>query len=396
MAAAKVKNLVYPFNPNASDEKSYIKGEEHTITPANGKNYGIIIPRCAPFFRGASNDKFKLVVRNAETNKELVENKDYTLGYMYLGFSTLVYKGLYGCITFIGLSKPIRIKLDYATIGWNFVLDDKTYAETVARIMDNPRVISWEQVVDVPTEFPPIPHTHVATDTTDYAVYIQQMKLLQDVIVTAIGGYNDILKEHINATGDVHKLDKKAVSLDKLPNYQVGEAGQIETGGDKALATMELARKIAIKVMENNGGPTYRGPVAAKAMSAPVGRSWVSADQKLGGSYTLEHTFKGIPPQSLVARAFLKCIKNDSGYKVGDIVDANTYASISNGIVQYPSTIKALTEKEVIIEAPNEVNYGKTPSRFFPLIKRTELEYDMANPAVLKGDCWRVIVQITY
>lgn len=237
MAAINLGDVVYPFNPLGNETGAQIKGEDYTLTPANGKNYVTIIPRAAPFFRQG------IKIINAATNKELVEDRDYTVGYMYNQFSQLLYKGLYGCITFQNLSAPINVKIDYATLGSPFVLSGAAYAQLVANIVNNPREIFWEQIVNPPSEYPPIPHIHPADQTVDYLQYIDAVKIGQNQTINAIAQYLSNLNDH-KGLKNAHQVDAAAVLLEKVKNYPMAATADIPGNNDQVYVSLLMAKKI--------------------------------------------------------------------------------------------------------------------------------------------------------
>lgn len=237
MAAVNLGDVVYPTNYLGAETGAQIKGEDYTLTPANGKNYVTIIPRAAPFFRQG------VKIINAATNKVLVEDKDYTVGYLYNQFSQLLYKGLYGCITFTNLSAPINIKIDYATIGSPFVLSGAAYAQLVANIVNNPREIFWEQIANPPATYPPIPHIHPADQTVDYLQYIDAMKVGQAVTINAIAQYMGSLNDH-KGLKNAHQVDAAAVLLEKVKNYPMAATADIPGNNDQVYVSLLMAKKI--------------------------------------------------------------------------------------------------------------------------------------------------------
>lgn len=389
MATANPINLKYPFNPNGSLKESVVKDEIQTVTPINGTNYGVFVPRCAPFFRR----EFKLF--NADTGEELKEHINYTFGVMYLSFSAQVYKGVYGAVTLIGINKPTRVRLEYPTVGWNFVMDDKKYAETVARIMDNPRVITWEQVADVPTEFPPIPHLHISTESTDYQEFLEAQKAIQSVIATSLTQYSKTLLDHINKKGDVHDFDKAAKQLDRVPNNALGNTSQVVGGGDSNLATMQLARLIAQDVMNKSGGATYRGPVnAVRAMSGLNTHSaWASDYIPLGGIKDIVHDLGIVELTTTEVRTFLVCLEDDLGYKKDDLIPVSFYNIINKGHVSTQNVIRYIDKNTISVGVPNQLVDGEFIG--FTIPNKNELTYSMKEPAVLNNEAWAMLVQIT-
>lgn len=238
MAAINLGDVVYPFNPLATETGAQIKGEDYTLTPANGKNYVTIIPRAAPFFRQ------NVVIKNAATGAVLVEDRDYTFGYMYNQFSQLLYKGLYGCITFHNLSAPLGIKMDYATLGTPFVLNGAAYAQLVANVVNNPREIFWEQIANPPATYPPLPHIHPGSETVDYQQYIDTMKVGQNVVINAIAQYMASLTDHKNQKGNIHGLTVGDLVLEKVKNYPMAAVADIPGNNDQIYVSLLMAKKV--------------------------------------------------------------------------------------------------------------------------------------------------------
>jgi hypothetical protein len=238
MASINLGDVVYPFNPLATEAGAAITGEDYTLTPANGKNYVTMVPRAAPFFR----QDVKIV--NASTGVELVEDRDYTFGFLYNQFSQLLYKGLYGCITFHNLSAPVAIKLDYKTLGSPFVLDGVAYAQLVANIVNNPREIFWEQIVNPPATYPPLPHIHPADQTTDYLQYIDAMKVGQAVVINAIAQYMGALNDHKDQKGNLHGLTTADLVLEKVKNFPMASTLDLPGNNDQVYVSLLMAKKV--------------------------------------------------------------------------------------------------------------------------------------------------------
>lgn len=238
MAVINLGDVVYPFNPLATEPGAQIRGEDYTLTPANGKNYVTIVPRGAPFFR------LNTVIKNAATGAVLVEDRDYTFGYMYNQFSQLLYKGVYGCITFHNLSAPLSIKLDYATLGAPFVLSGAKYVQLVANIANNPREIFWDQIANPPATYPPIPHVHAASATLDYQQYIDAMKIGQNVIINAIATYQQQLANHSNLKGNTHQATAADFLLGNLKNYGMATTTDLPGNNNQLYVSLMMAKKL--------------------------------------------------------------------------------------------------------------------------------------------------------
>lgn len=232
-----VEEVVYPFNPLNSVTGAQGIVENHTLTPANGVNYVTIIPRAAPFFRRT------LKIINVATNQELVENQHYTLAYFFAPFTSLVYKGIYGGITFNELDAPIEVQITYDTLGGDFVLNSTKYAELAANLVNNPRELDWSQIADTPATYPPIDHQHPADQTLNYMDYVEQLQAIQALINSAINGYVNALNTHIDTKGNAHGLTADMIGLGNVPNWKAAVADDIPGQGSTLLASLDIVKQ---------------------------------------------------------------------------------------------------------------------------------------------------------
>lgn len=238
MAVINLGDVVYPTNYLGTETGAQIKGEDYTLTPANGKNYVTLVPRAAPFFRKG------MIIINAATGAELVEDRDYTLGWLYNNFSQQLYKGLYGCITFNNLSAPLAIKMSYSTLGAPFVLDGAAYAQIAANAANNPRSLFWEQIANPPATYPPVPHIHPADQTMDYQQYIDAMKVGQAVIINAIATYQQALSNHTGLIGNVHGATAADFLLGNVQNYAMAVASDVQGNSEQLYVSVAMAKRI--------------------------------------------------------------------------------------------------------------------------------------------------------
>lgn len=169
----------YDWNPFQDLLDNNITQELVTVKDETSDGYqSILVPRCGPFFA----DKVKIVVKSS--GRELsFEAGDYSFVYPYMTFIKDYQNLVYGGILLHNQVKGTNYLIDYSTIGGDYVLDEINYAQFVANINANERTANWEQLVNVPDEFPADPHDHPAKDTVGYLDMIIWMKSYLDALV---------------------------------------------------------------------------------------------------------------------------------------------------------------------------------------------------------------------
>jgi hypothetical protein len=142
----------YPFDPTGQATSNHIPNEIQTVSVNVGSNYNFIIPSAAPFYRKS------MVVYNSTTGQKLDEGVDYVCAYKFIDASTSIGAPIYGAIQFLNLSQSMVVRLDYQTIGGAWVVPQNQLTAMLANITSNPQQTSWDQVADLPYQFPPINH----------------------------------------------------------------------------------------------------------------------------------------------------------------------------------------------------------------------------------------------
>lgn len=266
MALINGSNISYAFNPYGTDESCVIHDELHTLTPENGKDYVVVVPRCGPFFRGS------VVAVNNSTGSILTENSGYTVGNLFNELSQQTSKGLFGTLIFTKITAPIQVRLQYATLGGDFVLNDTEYAAAVVNILVNPRSIFWEQLVDTPETYPPIDHIHIADDTLNYQGYLDAFTVALAQFQNQLETYLRTATDHIDAEGNVHRLSKADLLLQNVPNYPAAVLSDIPTNAADRLMTLTTTKALYMYML---GGVTGNALASAALGEVQVAKSTV-------------------------------------------------------------------------------------------------------------------------
>ena len=212
------QTYVYPFDPTGSLTSNVIPNERHVLSGVADREFNFIVPKFAPFFRN------NLRIRHLGLGRDLVEGVDYHLTHWFHAASHGVGRPVYGSITFLDRSLTGVVELRYQTIGGDWVYDEGTILELMANRLMNPRITTWEQVVDLPFQFPVIDHEWNLDDMTGATEIVQKL----DEITAAINAANDANgQSHVGDTNNPHNVTKAQVGLgvvENLPLANIAEA----------------------------------------------------------------------------------------------------------------------------------------------------------------------------
>ena len=223
----------------------------------------------------------------------MVEGVDYVFGFRFIQATMRAGKVLYGSVQFINRKFSGDVYLEYRTVGGIWNIDAQKINHILSEWMHNPVTTSWEQVADLPQQFPVIEHTHDINKMPGIEELIAEVRKLgsasreslqesiinqvnlavgritkndiglgnirnlstlpatkytdrsEDYYVTpksVVGIIDNYIKpmivEHINARGNVHHLtaaDIGAITTLDLNNALSGKLGKNEKAADTTL-----------------------------------------------------------------------------------------------------------------------------------------------------------------
>lgn len=208
--------VTYGWNPFQERVDCIITPPE-VIKPSAQETRREFVPRYAPFFA----KDFELYKQGSNT--PLVLGVDYAFAHPFTKFATKYNRNVYGSVV---LLKQIDAVLTgtYSTIGGPFTLNEPAYVTLVANIVNSPRQAYWDDLVDVPTEFPSDPHEHPATLSYDY---LEMMSRLENLILVMSGTdtgageltLKQLLEEHLaKGLPEAHTATPGSVGLGLTAN----------------------------------------------------------------------------------------------------------------------------------------------------------------------------------
>jgi hypothetical protein len=232
-------NIVYQWNPFQQRIDNRITQEVIKTSTVNDRVE--FVPRAAPFF----GRNFKLFRQGNAT--PLILGFDYCFAHQFGGFISKYNRNVFGSVIML---RPIAgdvLLADYDTIGAGFVLDQVAFAELIANIVNAPRVADWSELdgPTIPTEFPPDPHDHPASQTYDYLEMMDAVKSLILAVTdsTQSVSLKELLEEHISKPlTEAHAASKADIGLPLTPNMKAATAADLVGNSGNLLITVDVLK----------------------------------------------------------------------------------------------------------------------------------------------------------
>lgn len=211
----------YPFDPTGSATTNAVANERHVLSPPAWKDYYFIVPKFAPYFR----DSLRAILR--PSGRLLVEGVDYHCTHYFHAASHGVARRIYGSITMLDKTLTGVIEISYQTIGGDWVLDVSADLTRLTNTSTNPRITTWEEVVDVPYQFPPIDHQW---DLEDLKGFESILPILEDMTQAIRDSTGDSFALHIADKTNPHAVTKDQVGLGSVQNYGIANISEAQAG----------------------------------------------------------------------------------------------------------------------------------------------------------------------
>ena len=132
---------------------------------------------------------------------------DYDFGLEYHVFNTQVtLRPVYGAIILIDTALTGQFSIDYMTIGGQYAIDQSKALSIVANAQLDPRQTYWENVTDIPSQFPVTQHLHNVNDITGMADVVAAIQAMTAAFNNSGGKWWQALAEHLNDFNDPHNV----------------------------------------------------------------------------------------------------------------------------------------------------------------------------------------------
>lgn len=217
------QQYAYPFDPTGQASDNLILNERHVINPPDYNDFYFVVPLAGPFFKN------NLVITHWPSGQELVDGVDYVLGYQFLSASRATAKPIYGAISLYDRELTGTLEITYQTLGGSWTINEEAAAEMLANAMTNPRITTWEQVVEQPASFPVIDHEWNLDDLVGMSEVNEALDAIRLAIETAGSGEN-IIGDHLTNYNNPHQVTKAQVGLGLVSDFPIASLNEARDG----------------------------------------------------------------------------------------------------------------------------------------------------------------------
>jgi hypothetical protein len=211
----------YDFDPSGTLAANKITGEITVLSAPNYSDFYFIVPRAAPYFVES------LQIIHLPTSRVLVRGVDWVPSYRFHDASLACAKEIAGAITFYDKTLAGAIRYNYQTIGGPWTLDETKILELLSNAVTDPRVTTWEQVVERPIDFPVIDHQWNLTDLVGMSAVVEAANAIAEAIAESGSA---ALPAHLADHNNPHQVTQAQVGLDQVQNYPIATPTEAATG----------------------------------------------------------------------------------------------------------------------------------------------------------------------
>lgn len=246
----------YPFDPTGLAASNKVV-ETQAIKSRGTFDHYYIVPRVSPFFTEGAKLRLYPVGTNPNNpaqGQPLEEGVHYNFGYHFTQASHTIGKPVYGAITFYDRTLEGQLRMELQTLGGDWVLDDQAMSELLLNIAHNPRIATWEQLVELPHQFPVVDHDFNVDDFVGMGEVVDELGDIEKAILQANEGG---LQQHIEDHSNPHEVTKLQIGLGLLDNFPTATSGEAIAGTANnrfmtPLRTKQLIDTIATAALLNH------------------------------------------------------------------------------------------------------------------------------------------------
>lgn len=218
--------ITYPFDTTGVAPSNLIMGELHTLTEVNSAPYRILIPEFAPFY--LHNLRVDHVTI-AGVTRLLNEGEDYYPALPYMAAQRSTGRAVYGGVSMISDLPQGTIRLQYQTIGGEWVADRDHVYNMLLSMAYNERLAWWDRLSNVQAIFPPTEHTNQAIDIAGHETLLEAVTGIINAILTRTDNAPASYVAHLLAQGNVHGLTATNLNLGNVANLPMATDQEVLT-----------------------------------------------------------------------------------------------------------------------------------------------------------------------
>lgn len=220
--------VIYPFDPTGRAATNRINNEEIVILPPGNRLFHYAMPVAAPFFEEG------LVVAIRDLNNNIIPltlGVDYYLGHKFSQASLATMHDIWGSITFLRRDIVGTLLVSYNHLGGIWTIDSATMSEVLLDLIRNPRVTTWEEVVERPIDFPVIDHPWDLADMVGMKEIYEVIEKFYTAYLNNMGGGTGNLPAHLADFNNPHKVTAGQVGAYNKTEIDAILIGYLKTNG---------------------------------------------------------------------------------------------------------------------------------------------------------------------
>lgn len=229
----------YPFDPTGQAASNRIVDEQIVVLPPGDRLFQFAMPVFCPFFEEGHSLKLRDINNNVTP---LVLGVDYYLSHKFMDASLATMHPIWGSFSFL---KPISgvLLATYQTLGGDWTIDQATITEILMNTSQNPRITTWEQVVERPVDFPVIDHPWNLDDMVGMSEIYTVLENFYTAYLASLdpnggGGGTSIILDHINNKNNPHQVTASQTGAYSTLQIDTMLGGYVKTTGMAANSTL--------------------------------------------------------------------------------------------------------------------------------------------------------------
>lgn len=248
--------MIYPIDPTGISPSNRIIDETKVVMPPGEiTDASFFVPRVNPFFR------LGLVIKHGA--RTLIENVDYQLVFRSVALSTHFEKELFGGVMFVNRHFEGTLTISYQVLGGDFQNDEYALLERLARVSGAIRWVTYDQLIGVPSNFPPAYHMHdIETGLVDMGDVVDAVERIAIELGKAPASMTEVnarLSAHLT---QANAHSKSQIGLGNIENLAVASDLEVTQGARKYVTADALKKQLPALVAANMPPPQVIPPPA--------------------------------------------------------------------------------------------------------------------------------------
>lgn len=218
------KDYTWALDPLGTSPNNLITGERHSLTVDSGNGFHFFIPKASPFFMKG------VKVVHVATGRELFPYVDWAPAWEFTLATRRTLLPVYGAIVILDKTLNGTFEIQYQTLGGEYTLDEQTLLTMLLNTVLDPRVTSWESVVDKPLFFTPLEHIFNVDQMVGMDNVVEAIDRIRDSILSSIEMIYPALGVHIRNLENPHGTTAEQVGLGLVSNFPMATDEEAAAG----------------------------------------------------------------------------------------------------------------------------------------------------------------------